>query len=241
MTKIFLDAGHGGQDGGAAGNEIKEKDINLKIIHKIYDLLQDYQDVEIVLSRNTDKFLSLSERTKLANLEKADCFVSVHINASTSTSARGFETYRYINAKQSTIAFQNVMHEEIYKQIKDDCKDRGKNSANFHVLRESTMKAILSENLFISNAADAKLLKSDAFLDKLARGHVNGLEKFFGLKKKGNEVAEPIKEPTKEPAKAPAKKKLFYVQCGAFEQENYAKELFEQLVKDGYNPYIKYE
>src|SRR5690606_27435986 len=61
---------------------------------------------------------------------------------------------------------------------------RGKKAANFAVLRETRMPAVLTENLFIDNASDAKLLKDPAFLDRIARGHVEGIAKAFGLKKK---------------------------------------------------------
>lgn len=66
--------------------------------------------------------------------------------------------------------------------------DRGRKSANFHILRESNMPAILTENGFIDSAADAALLSSNAHLDAVARGHVNGLVKNFNLVKKTNVI-----------------------------------------------------
>jgi N-acetylmuramoyl-L-alanine amidase len=228
MPKIYLDAGHGGKDSGAAANGILEKDIVLKLVKKMEQLLKNYEDAEVILSRASDKFLSLDERTDEANAANADVLVSVHINAAGATSARGFESYRYPTADAGTVAFQNVMHTEIMRAIGSNISDRGKKTANFHMVRESEMKAVLTENLFISNAADAKLLKDDNFLDKIAQGHVNGLEKFLGLKKR-------IERPPQQP------EKLYKVQVGAFAEKENAEGLASQLRKDGYRPFIKYE
>ncbi len=230
LVKIYLDAGHGGIDGGAAANGIKEKDIVLKLVKKMQALLKNY-DAEVILSRTSDEAMSLEERTRKANLENADVLVSVHINAAQAQSARGFESYIYTNANSPTTAFQNVMHQEIIRAIGGSITDRGKKKANFHMLRESKMKAVLTENLFISNSADAKLLKNDDFLDKLAQGHVNGLEKFLGLRR--------IEKPPQP--KQPTTGKLYIVQVGAFEDQENAEALAADLRKEGYRPFIKYE
>jgi N-acetylmuramoyl-L-alanine amidase len=230
VVKIYLDAGHGGHDGGASSNGIKEKDIVLTIVKKMKSLLNQYNDVQLNFTRETDVFLSLSERTKKANNWDADCFVSVHVNSATNKSARGYEDYRYSGAGSSTIAFQNIIHSEIMKQIGGLISDdRGKKTANFHVLRESKMKAILTENLFISNSADANLLKSDSFLDKVAQGHVNGLVSFYGLKKKAGST------PTNNDGK------LFKIQVGAYEEKKGAESVEMDLIKQGFQPFIKFE
>ena len=230
MVLIYLDAGHGGKDGGASANGIKEKDIVLTIVKKMKDMLNQYQDVKLAFSRETDVFLSLDERTTKANNIGADCFVSVHINSATNTSARGFESFRYSRTGSSTTAFHNVMHQEIMKQIGGSISsDRGKKTANFHVLRDSLMKAVLTENLFISNSADAKLLKSDQFLDKVAKGHVNGLVSFYGLKKKS------------VPPKETANGKLWKVQVGAYEIKKNAEEIEQDLFRQGFKPFVKFE
>jgi N-acetylmuramoyl-L-alanine amidase len=230
LVKIFLDAGHGGNDSGAVGHGIQEKDIVLKIAKKMQTLLKNYENAEVIMSRDTDVFLSLAARTDKANKAKADVFLSLHCNSAAQNSARGFETYRFTKAGSSTIAFQNVLHDEIMKEIGSQ-KDRGKKQSNFHVLRESSMKAVLTENLFINNGADAALLKQDSFLDKIAAGHVSGLEKFLGLKR--------IEKPPQQ--KQPKEEKLYYVQVGAFEHKDNADALAALLRKEGYRPIVKYE
>jgi N-acetylmuramoyl-L-alanine amidase len=228
LVLIYLDAGHGGKDSGAIGHGLKEKDLNLDICKRIEKGLKNYQDVQVLQSRTTDIFLSLDERTRKANKANADVLLSVHINAAVAPSARGFETFVYIQTGSGTIAFQNVMHNEIMRAIGKDIVDRGKKQKNLHMVRESKMKAVLTENLFISNPSDAALLAKTEFLDKVAEGHIIGLEKFLGLKKK--ETQPPKKND-----------KLWIVQAGAFAEKENAEALAKDLRKLGYRPFIKQE
>ena len=228
MVKIYLDAGHGGNDGGAAANGIKEKDVVLDIVQRIEKGLKTYENVDILLTRSTDNFLTLKERTDKANNWNADILLSVHINSAADNTAKGFESYIYPNANSPTIAFQNMVHQEIMNQLGTSIRNRGKKRANFHMLRESHMKAILTENLFISNGSDANLLKTDSFKQRIADGHIIGLEKFLGLKKKETQPPSDIG-------------KFFKVQVGAFEERKNAEAVVADLQKLGYRPVIKYE
>lgn len=231
MTKIYIDAGHGGSDPGANGNGLLEKNVTLAIAKKIEAFLKEnYENVETLMSRSGDSYPSLDDRTNQANKWGADCFVSVHINASTSAAAKGYQTYIYNkNPDAKTVAFQNVMHTNIIANLSDyRVQDNGKKQENFHVLRESNMTAILTENLFISNSADAALLKKDDFLDSIALGHVIGLEKFFGLKRK-------VTSPTPPPAPSG---KLFQVVAGTFSDRTNADQRVADLKKAGYDSYV---
>ncbi|KAB2337753.1 N-acetylmuramoyl-L-alanine amidase [Cytobacillus depressus] len=179
MINIFIDPGHGGTDPGAVGNGLLEKVLTLTISKRIRDILTQYENVLVKLSREDDQTLSLKQRTDMANAWGADYLLSVHINAGGGT---GYEDFIYPGLGGATAVFQNAIHEEIMKQV--DFFDRGKKQANFHMLRESKMPALLTENGFIDNSSDAAKLKQAAFIDKIAQGHVNGLDKAFGLKKK---------------------------------------------------------
>src|SRR5690625_7807618 len=77
--------------------------------------------------------------------------------------------------------------------------NRDKKEANFHVLRESKMSAMLSENLFIDTTKDSKLLKDNAFLKAIGEAHAKGIVKAFNLKGGGGStnVSEPVKKPSK--------------------------------------------
>lgn len=231
LVLIFLDAGHGGKDAGAVGNGLREKDLTLDICKRIEKGLLEYKDVQVLMSRDSDIFVSLDERTKKANLANADLLLSVHINAASATSARGFETFVHPETRAATKAFQNVVHPEIFAAMNVNVPDRGKKSKNLHMLRESKMSAVLTENLFISNAADAALLEKADFRQKIAQGHIIGIEKYLGLKK--NE--------TQPPSKPVIQEKLWIVQVGAFEDKKNAEALFNQLLKEGYRPFMKYE
>lgn len=230
MVKLYLDSGHGGSDGGASGNGLKEKDITLDICKRIEEGLKAYENIDVKMSRTGDTYPSLKERTTAANNWGADLLLSVHINSATAKDARGFETHIYTTPNSGTIAYQNVMHEEILKAMGSGITDRGKQRSNFHMLRESKMKAILTENLFISNAADAKLLGDPDFRQKVAQGHINGLERFLGLKKSSQ--PPPNNKPTE---------KLYRVQVGAFEDQKNAEALAADLRKSGYRPFVTYE
>jgi N-acetylmuramoyl-L-alanine amidase len=219
MSKILIDPGHGGSDPGAIGNGIKEKDVVLDIAKRIKDGLANYENAEVQLTRNVDISRTLSERTNHANSWGADLFVSIHINAATSSSADGFESFTYPGSKSATKAFQNGIHRSILAKVAFD--DRGQKQANFHVLRETHMTSILTENGFISNVADAKKLKDSAFLQRLADGHVIGIAEYLGLKKK------PVKE-------QPITRTLYRVQVGAFANKDNAESFLKKVQDEGF-------
>ena len=222
MVKIFLDPGHGGRDPGAVGNGLQEKDLTLKIALKIRDMLVGYEDVRVNLTRTQDVTLSLKQRTDLANAWGADYLISIHINAGGGT---GFETFIYPGTGGATVANQNVIHGKIMEQL--DVRDRGKKAANLHMVRESRMPAILTENLFIDNKTDAAKLKQDSYIDKIALGHVNGLVAAFGLKKKVSDFFDPVATVAKTMEAARVKRDINVV-------SDWAKKDWEEARMNGY-------
>jgi N-acetylmuramoyl-L-alanine amidase len=94
LRKIVLDPGHGGKDPGAIGyGGIAEKDVVLSIAKKLARKLTAEIGVQVVLTRNDDRYVALEDRTATANAEDADLFISLHMNASPNTEAKGIETY----------------------------------------------------------------------------------------------------------------------------------------------------
>lgn len=94
LRKIVLDPGHGGKDPGAIGvGGIAEKDVVLSVAKKLAGKLRSEMGVQVVLTRNDDRFVALEDRTATANAEDADLFISLHMNASPNSDARGIETY----------------------------------------------------------------------------------------------------------------------------------------------------
>jgi N-acetylmuramoyl-L-alanine amidase len=93
VSRIVIDAGHGGHDPGAQANGITEADLVLDIALRLERLLQQEPGVDVVLTRRNDTFVPLEGRTAIANKENADLFLSIHANSSRVTSVRGIETY----------------------------------------------------------------------------------------------------------------------------------------------------
>jgi N-acetylmuramoyl-L-alanine amidase len=89
-----IDPGHGGHDAGAVGpSGLQEKELALDVARRVVGLLQEELGVRVVLTRARDQFVGLRERTALANRERADLFVSIHVNATPDGAATGTETY----------------------------------------------------------------------------------------------------------------------------------------------------
>ncbi len=93
IKTIVIDAGHGGKDPGAVSNGIHEKELVLDIAKKVYNLLKKDKSLNVYMTRSTDKYLELEERTAIANKYKADLFISIHANAARNTTAQGVETF----------------------------------------------------------------------------------------------------------------------------------------------------
>ena len=93
VSRVVIDAGHGGHDPGAHGNGITEAELTLDVALRVQKLLQKQPGIDVVMTRDTDVFIPLEERTAIANREGADLFLSIHANASRNVQARGIETY----------------------------------------------------------------------------------------------------------------------------------------------------
>jgi N-acetylmuramoyl-L-alanine amidase len=93
VSRIVIDAGHGGHDPGASAFGVSEAELVLDVALRLEKLLLQQPGIEVVLTRRTDEYVSLDERTEIANRESADLFLSVHANASSNGAARGVETY----------------------------------------------------------------------------------------------------------------------------------------------------
>lgn len=220
--KIYIDPGHGGNDPGAVGNGLREKDLTLAIALRLRNILvNEYDNVQVRMSRTTDTSVSLNQRTDDANAWGADYLISIHINAG---GGEGFEIHTYNGSyagKSETNAKAKAIHDAIIRET--NWEDRGCKESNFHMVRESDMSAALSENGFIDNSSDAWHLKQDDFLDKIARGHAIGLENALGLVKKQSSFdLDPY------PAKSPSMYRLAKLRDTA------NPDLIRQLKADGY-------
>ncbi len=106
IRRIVIDPGHGGHDPGAVGpSGLQEKDVVLSVGLKLRELLKDELGLDVVMTRSTDIFIPLEERTAIANKVNADLFLSVHANAAPNRLAAGIETY-YLNLAKTEKAAQ---------------------------------------------------------------------------------------------------------------------------------------
>ncbi len=94
LKTVVIDAGHGGRDDGTSGRIAKEKDIALAIALKLGTYIEEnLPEVKVIYTRTKDVFIPLDERAEIANKNKADLFISIHLNGNESTRAYGTETY----------------------------------------------------------------------------------------------------------------------------------------------------
>jgi N-acetylmuramoyl-L-alanine amidase len=172
---VVVDPGHGGHDPGATGQGLAEKTLTLALGKHLHDaLLRDF-DVRVELTRSTDVFVELDRRAAFANERGADYFVSVHINSGGGTGYEDF-VHRSVSSSSATEARRAAVHQAVMQLMQGKgMPDRGKKSANFAVLRETQMPAILTENLFVDTPQDAHLLRDVAFLEALAEAHARGI------------------------------------------------------------------
>lgn len=123
---LVIDAGHGGHDPGAIGAISREKDINLNISLKLGELIENnFNDVKVVYTRKTDKYLTLQERADVVNNNHADLFICIHTNSAESSSAYGAETFTLGLAKTKA-NLDVAMRENSVILLEDDYKGKYK-------------------------------------------------------------------------------------------------------------------
>ena len=93
ISRVVIDPGHGGHDPGAQANGVTEAEVVLDVALRLQKLLSDIPGLEVMLTRSTDEFIALERRTAIATRERADLFLSIHVNASPRPATRGVETY----------------------------------------------------------------------------------------------------------------------------------------------------
>jgi N-acetylmuramoyl-L-alanine amidase len=123
---VVIDAGHGGHDPGAMGRKGREKDINLSVSLLLGQLIsRNFDDVKVVYTRKTDRYLTLQERADIVNTNHADLFISIHTNASNNKSAFGTETFTLGLAKTKA-NLDVAMRENSVILLEDDYKTKYK-------------------------------------------------------------------------------------------------------------------
>jgi len=177
---VCIDPAHGGADPGAIGpTGLWEKDVTLKITQQAMKLLGEHGAI-VLLTRGSDKDVSLQERANFANNGKVDVFVSIHCNAANNPTARGLEAF-YFRQSGAGERLANAILDKLV--LETGLENRGVKEASFAVLRLTDMPAVLVECGFLTNPTEETLLKSEPFQKKCAKAIADGIESFLGLKK----------------------------------------------------------
>jgi N-acetylmuramoyl-L-alanine amidase len=173
---VALDAGHGGRDMGATGpSGVLEKDVVLDIALRARELLVR-AGTRVIMTRETDEYVELADRPRLARTQGATVYVSIHANASVRQAASGSETY-YLTPQ--SLALAQMVQEELARI--SGLPNRGVKTANFLVLRESDVPAVLVEVAYVSNPEDENRLRTVAFRQRLAEAVVRGVQRFLAV------------------------------------------------------------
>lgn len=197
--KICIDAGHNfsSYDTGATGNGLREQDITFGIASKLKPMLEG-AGIEVLMTRtylaqnlglNSDD--SLKERCDIANEGKCDLFISIHCNSHTNASSNGTEVLVYKFGGEAEKLAEKVQSKLIEAF---NTADRGVKEYNAKVLRSTDMPAILVETAFISNTANAELLKDKQ--NEFAKAIFGGVCDYLGLTAtQTEEVKETVTQP----------------------------------------------
>ncbi|VTS13688.1 GBS Bsp-like repeat-containing protein [Streptococcus pseudoporcinus] len=190
---IYLDAGHGGYDSGAAYFNQYEKTLNLQMQNRIKAKLEA-AGYKVITTRTSDTYVDLIPRSENANASLSDLFVSLHFNASTSSYANGIESYYYEYYPEYPSAINELYHDDLERLSRSaflaqaiqsaavkntGAKDNGVLRNTFAVLRETTAPAVLLELGYMSNATEFQKITTAAYQEKLANGVVSGILAYY--------------------------------------------------------------
>jgi N-acetylmuramoyl-L-alanine amidase len=170
FSTVVIDPGHGGFDrGGIPGQRVPEKTVALDTALRLERILQR-AGLRTVMTRTTDIFIPLSVRSAIANAQRDAIFVSIHYNASPRRSAHGIETYSENNRGA-------VLAARIQRQIisRVSTENRGVRAAEYYVLRNCRLPAVLVECGFLTNPGEAQLALTTSYRQQVAEQIAAGI------------------------------------------------------------------
>jgi N-acetylmuramoyl-L-alanine amidase len=207
--RIVLDAGHGGWDLGTVGRKgLLEKDLALDITQRLGKLIEERLGAQVIYTRSDDSYLPLEKRAEIANIARADLFLSVHANYSDLKTAHGVETYytnTYSSVKARTDEDDPALKQvnwtgvDIRAKVTDshrlaadvqqalygglatrnpDIRNRGVKEAQYVVLTGTQMPAVLAEVSFVSSPDDEDKLESSEYRQLIAEALYRGVAKY---------------------------------------------------------------
>jgi len=171
---VVIDPGHGGEDGGATEGRVFEKHLNFDVARRLEIQLQR-RGYKTIMTRTRDEFISLSQRSNLANRTRESIFVSIHFNSASRTSAYGVETFYY---SYSGYQLASRVHSSVCRKLRPE--DRGVKKAAFSVLRNTKSPAVLVEGGFLSNSSERARCLQPWYRQALAESIAVGIDVYAG-------------------------------------------------------------
>ncbi len=200
LRRIVIDPGHGGQDSGAQNGAygLDEKTLNLDVAERLARLLRD-AGYHVVLTRDSDVFVPLERRARIANYEKADLFISIHFNAAGNARASGIETFILTPQYQASSKFAKPTRRDNVRFSGNDSDpwnalvgyhvqralvrgvgeaDRGLKRARFLVLKHLECPGLLLELGFLSHMPSARRIRAASYRQSLAESLFDGIRAY---------------------------------------------------------------
>jgi len=170
---ICLDAGHGGKDPGAVGqNGTREKDITLQMVRGLRRVLQR-RGFSVCMTRDRDEYIGLTARALKANAQRAALFVSIHCNAYTNPKTNGWEIWTSTGETGADSLASHI--QSAWAASFQGCNIRGMKEKNFTVLARTKMPAVLVELGFISNYREEGLLQTPKWQKQACEAIAQGI------------------------------------------------------------------
>lgn len=200
LPVIVIDAGHGGNDGGARQNGHLEKYLTLDLAFRLQKLLKQ-SGLRTAMTRSSDVYVSLEERVRLAHKHRDAVFVSLHFNSDRTPGTAGIETF-YSSRKvplddddwtwvglfkkdalqpQAPLDSGEMLAASIQAALttRTDSRNRGVRARDYFVVRHTRCPAVLVEGGFLTNSFEAQLIATDGYRERLAQGLTEGILEYL--------------------------------------------------------------
>jgi len=169
---VVIDAGHGGKDPGAISvHGFYEKTVNLAVAQKVTARLKQ-KGLKVIMTRNSDRFIELERRAEIANMYRADLFVSIHADSHMDRSIKGYTMYVANDASYSSVRAAKAISKQMARVSSNG---KGIRREDFRVLVKTKMPAVLVEIGYISNHGEASLISNNSFQNKIADAIASGI------------------------------------------------------------------
>jgi N-acetylmuramoyl-L-alanine amidase len=195
---VVVDAGHGGTDGGTQGHGVLEKKCSLEIAKRVESHLRS-RGIRTMMTRSDDSYVELTERSAIANSNNASLFLSIHLNAdSTSDETAGVETYYCSRKKLGNLvrlrdqfdiapgqAFKDGRSEWLARTVQralcaaTGAADRRVRDSNYLVVMQAECPAVLVECGYLTNESESRLLSGAAYQEKIAAAIAESVKHFL--------------------------------------------------------------